>query len=72
MDMGGADMRSGLWVALGCQPGVSAWYAVWLLSRLSPPAPKEPQNPNPASAPAARQARRVRAGTGFHREHARP
>lgn len=70
MGMGGADMRSGLWVTLGCQPGVSAWYAVWLLSRLSPPAPKEPQNP--ASAPATRQTRRVRAGTGFHREHARP
>ena len=70
MDMGGADMRSGLWVALGCQPGVSAWYAVWLLSRLSPPAPKEPRQP--VSTPATRQTRRVRAGTGFHQEQARP
>ncbi len=26
--------RADLWVALGNQPGVSAWFAVYLLSRL--------------------------------------
>lgn len=27
------DVRARLWVALGNQPGVSAWFTVWLLSR---------------------------------------
>lgn len=32
------DERNGLWVALGNQPGVSAWFTVWIMSRLAKPA----------------------------------
>ena len=35
MNMGDAEMRSRAWAALANQPGVSAWFAVWLLSRYS-------------------------------------
>lgn len=29
------DERARLWVALGNQPGASAWFSVWMLSRES-------------------------------------
>ena len=72
MLIGDADTRSSLWIALGNQPGVSAWYAVWLLSRLNPPAPKEPRKSAPADASASKPSRRVRAGTSAYREQPRP
>lgn len=72
MFIGDADSRSSLWIALGNQPGVSAWYAVWLLSRLSPPAPKGPRKSVPAAAPAFKTSRRVRAGISAYREQPRP
>ncbi|HEV2111739.1 MAG TPA: hypothetical protein VGT99_10335 [Gammaproteobacteria bacterium] len=72
MYSGDADERSRVWIALGNQPGVSAWFAVWLLSRLDPPAPEQPQKPVPAGAPASRPTRRVRAGTSIYREQPRP
>jgi len=34
-----AQKSAELWVAFGNQPGVSAWFAVWVLSRLSEPRP---------------------------------
>lgn len=30
------DARARLWVALGNQPGVAAWFSVWALSRKTP------------------------------------
>jgi hypothetical protein len=33
MDMGDAETRARVWTALGNQPGVSAWFAIWLLAR---------------------------------------
>jgi len=72
MDIGDADTRGRVWIALGSQPGTSAWFAVWLLSHLSPPASKEPQKPLPAAAPAFKSSRRVRAGTSTYREQPRP
>lgn len=46
-----------LWVALGSQPGVSAWFAVWILSRLSRPSKGRHvpalQKPSPAVHPGA-------------------
>lgn len=66
------EARVRLWVALGAQPGVSAWYAVWLLARLSPPAREEAQRAAPAAAEAVRPMRRVRAGTHAHQEQPRP
>lgn len=35
MDMGDAETRARVWEALAGQPGVGAWFTVWLLSRLS-------------------------------------
>lgn len=32
-----SETRSRLWIALGNQPGVSAWFAVWSLSREAKP-----------------------------------
>jgi len=67
------DSRASLWIALGHQPGVSAWFAVWLLARLNPP-----QRTTRAAATTATQAavppiRRVRAGTaGHYQEQPRP
>lgn len=72
MDSGDADNRGRVWIALGSQPGVSAWFAVWLLSRLDPPVPKQLQKSVPAVAPASRPTRRVRAGTTVHQEQPRP
>lgn len=65
------DSRASLWIALGNQPGVSAWFAVWLLARLSPP-PRKAAKPVTTRAP-AQPVRRVRAGTsGSHQEQPRP
>lgn len=65
------DSRASLWIALGNQPGVSAWFAVWLLARLSPP-PRKAAKPVTTQAP-AQPVRRVRAGTaGSHQEQPRP
>ena len=65
------DARADVWIALGQQPGVAAWFAVWLLSRLNPPARKEPRRA--VSAPTQEQrVRRVRAGAGRQHEGARP
>ena len=72
MDSGDADDRSRVWIALGSQPGASAWFAVWLLSRLDPPAAEQPQKSVPAAVPASRPTRRVRAGTSVHQEQPRP
>ncbi len=71
MAMFGEGERERLWIALGNQPGLGAWHAVWLLSRLLPRAPKPAPQPEPAAAP-ARATRRVRAGTQAYREEARP
>lgn len=35
MDMGDTETRARVWAALGQQPGVGAWFAVWLLARFS-------------------------------------
>ena len=72
MVIGDEDTRTSLWIALGNQPGVSAWYAVWLLSRLYPAAAKAPRKSAPVAMPAAKQTRRVRAGTDTYQEQARP
>lgn len=67
------DSRASLWIALGNQPGVSAWFAVWLLARLNPPR-KAMRAAAATSQPAAPPAiRRVLAGTvGNHQEQPRP
>lgn len=36
-----SDARARLWVALGNQPGVSAWFTVWSLSRATKSAASE-------------------------------
>lgn len=65
------DRRADLWIALGNQPGVSAWFAVWLLARLSPPYRRAAKPA--ATQVAARPIRRVRAGTsGSYQEQPRP
>ena len=68
----GEEARVQLWIALGNQRGLGAGYAVWLLSRLLPRAPKEPPPAESTAAPALRPTRRVRAGTQAYREEARP
>lgn len=68
----GEDARVRLWIALGNQPGLSAWHAVWLLSRLMPHAPKPASRPESAAEPVTRPSRRVRAGTQAYQEQPRP
>ncbi|MFI4920581.1 MAG: hypothetical protein ACHQAZ_02945 [Gammaproteobacteria bacterium] len=41
--MASDDGRKGLWIALGQQPGVSAWFTVWRLSRLAKRAARQPK-----------------------------
>lgn len=66
------DSRTSLWIALGNQPGVTAWFAVWLLARLNPPL-KAMRAAAATVQPAAPAIRRVRAGTvGNHQEQPRP
>lgn len=71
MAQAGDEARVALWIALGSQPGVSAWHAVWLLSRLMPPLLRERPKAEPA-APMSPRTRRVRAGTQPYREQPRP
>ncbi len=54
MDMGDAETRAWVWAAIGNQPGVSAWFAVWLLARFS--GNTVPRR-TPASKPAAQPRR---------------
>ena len=68
----GEDARVRLWIALGNQPGLGAWHAVWLLSRLMPRPAESAAKPEATVSPATRPTRRVRAGTQPHREEARP
>jgi len=69
------DSRASLWIALGNQPGVSAWFAVWLLARLSPSPRKaaKPVTTQGATQAPVQPVRRVRAGTtGSYQEQPRP
>ena len=68
----GEEARVQLWIALGNQPGLAAGHAVWLLSRLSPPAAQRLPQPEPTAAPAQRPTRRVRAGVRSYQEQPRP
>jgi hypothetical protein len=45
MDRADAETRARVWVALGNQPGVSAWFAVWLLARFSGAKQRAAQKP---------------------------
>ena len=67
------DSRASLWIALGNQPGVSAWFAVWLLARLNPPRKAMRAATTTAAQAAVPSVRRVRAGTvGNYQEQPRP
>ena len=67
------DSRARLWIALGNQPGVSAWFSVWLLARLNPMPRKVMRAAASTVQPAAPAIRRVRAGTaGNYQGQPRP
>lgn len=58
MDMGDTETRARVWAALGNQPGVGAWVAVWLLARLSGATAQQRQT-GPKGAPLRRGSSQV-------------